>query len=56
MKKSILNVKGAKEVSKNKQKDILGGALQQCGGDGSYIYVNGKRVCCYQPWSGLYIC
>lgn len=58
MKKSLLNLKGAQELSKNEQKNIAGGKrlISGCGGDGSYIIVNGKRVCCYIPWTGYYIC
>jgi hypothetical protein len=58
MKKSLLNLKGAQELSKNEQRSIAGGIrlLQRCGGDGSSIIVDGKRVCCYIPWSGYYIC
>jgi len=60
MKKSLLNLEGAQELSKNEQKNITGGrrlALPLgCGGDGSFITVNGKKVCCYIPWSGYYIC
>lgn len=59
MKKSILNLKGAQELSKNEQKSIAGGRhflLERCGGDGSFIFVNGKKVCCYIPFSGYYIC
>jgi hypothetical protein len=59
MKKSLLNLKGVQELSKNEQKNIAGGRrplLSICGGDGSFIFVNGKKVCCYIPSSGYYIC
>ncbi len=58
MKKPILNVKNVYELSKNEQKNVNGGGgrIKKCGGDGSYIIVNGKKVCCYIPWSGHYIC
>ncbi|MBG6129444.1 hypothetical protein IWQ47_001253 [Aquimarina sp. EL_43] len=58
MKKALLNVTGAKELSKDKQKSIDGsaGPSRPCGGDGSFIYVDGVKVCCYLPWSGQYIC
>ncbi|MBC8757656.1 hypothetical protein H2O64_23510 [Kordia sp. YSTF-M3] len=58
MKKSLLNLKGAQELSKNEQKGIVAGIRlsRGCGGDGSFIFVNGQKVCCYIPWSGYYIC
>lgn len=58
MKKALLNLTGSKELSKNEQKNIAGGAgpSRRCGGDGSFIFVNGVKVCCYIPWSGSYIC
>ncbi|PKV51416.1 hypothetical protein ATE84_3501 [Aquimarina sp. MAR_2010_214] len=58
MKKALLNVTGSKELSKNEQKNIDGGAglSSPCGGDGSFIYVDGVKVCCYIPSSGLYLC
>jgi hypothetical protein len=60
MMKSLLNLKGAQELSKNEQKSTGGGfALPGgggCGGDGSFIMVNGQKVCCYVPWSGHYLC
>lgn len=58
MKKSFLKFNGAQELSKDDQKQINGSARPtlQCGGDGSFIYQDGKKVCCYQPWSGQYIC
>lgn len=57
MKKLISDVQGAQQLSKKEQKTIHGEGLSiGCGGDGSFIYVNGRRVCCYQPWSGQYIC
>ncbi len=51
-----LNLEGARKLSKNEQKSINGGAARRCGGDGSFIYVNGRKVCCYVPWSGAYRC
>ena len=62
MKKTILNLKGAHELSKNEQKNVTGEKISPyyypnvCGGDGSFIFVNGKKVCCYIPYSGSYIC
>ncbi|QHI38433.1 hypothetical protein IMCC3317_38260 [Kordia antarctica] len=58
MKKSLLNLKGVQELSKNEQKNIAGGwhLIRRCGGDGSFIFVDGKKVCCYVPWSGYYLC
>ena len=56
MKKAILNVKGAQVLSKDEQKTLNGGIGLACGGDGSFIFVNGVKVCCFDPWSGLYIC
>ena len=59
MKKSLLNLKGVQELSKKEQKDIAGGRIyesRRCGGDGSFIFVDGRKVCCYIPWSGYYIC
>lgn len=58
MKKSLLSLKGAQKLSKDEQKSINGGRppIRRCGGDGSSIIVNGERVCCYIPWSGLYLC
>ncbi|MCB0375906.1 MAG: hypothetical protein KDD04_08310 [Sinomicrobium sp.] len=58
MKKTVLNLKGAEELSKNEQKSISGGigTIKKCGGDGSYIFVNGVKVCCYIPSNGTYIC
>ncbi len=58
MKKTLLNLEGSKELSKNEQKNINGGVGldRRCGGDGSFIFVNGVKVCCFEPWSGLYIC
>ncbi len=55
MKKTLLNVEGAQELSKKEQKSIAAGS-SSCGGDGSFIFVNGVKVCCFDPWSGLYIC
>ncbi len=58
MLKKILKVSGAQELTKKEQKEINGGALipKRCGGDGSYIYVNGEKVCCYIPAQNNYIC
>ncbi|TYP75296.1 hypothetical protein [Aquimarina intermedia] len=58
MKKTLLKFNGVKELSKNDQQKIGGSASSSrpCGGDGSFIYQNGEKVCCYQPWSGQYIC
>ena len=64
MKKPILKVKNVYELSKEEQKDVnggIGGIQLGCGGDGSFIYVDGKKVCCYIPpsswWdTGSYIC
>jgi hypothetical protein len=58
MMKSLLNLKGAQELSKNEQKSTGGGFAPSggCGGDGSFITVNGQIVCCYIPWSGHYRC
>ncbi len=54
----MLNLKGAQELSKNEQKNVTGGRRKGpdvCGGDGSFIIVNGEEVCCYIA-PGLYIC
>lgn len=58
MMKSLLNLKGAQELSKDEQKSTGGGfdLPRKCGGDGSFITVNGQIVCCYIPWSGYYLC
>ncbi|MGG8494928.1 hypothetical protein ACQY1Q_00800 [Tenacibaculum sp. TC6] len=58
MKKAILNVKGVQELNKTTLQNIKGGIKvpTKCGGDGSYIYQNGVKVCCYQPATGNYIC
>ncbi|WP_170164438.1 hypothetical protein [Sinomicrobium pectinilyticum] len=58
MKKAILNVKGAKELSGSEQKNVLGGkgSGNKCGGDGSYIIVDGEVVCCYIPAQDAYLC
>jgi len=57
MKKLILNLKGAQELSKNEQKKVNGGKRipSGCGGDGSFIIVGGEVVCCYIS-PGLYLC
>ncbi|WGH76456.1 hypothetical protein P8625_04660 [Tenacibaculum tangerinum] len=58
MKKVVLNVNGAQELPKTTLQKINGGGkfIEECGGDGSFIYQNGRRVCCYQPSTGYYIC
>lgn len=48
-------------LSKTEQKEVNGGAisLPTCGGDGSFIYQDDVKVCCYQPGNygeGTYIC
>ena len=61
MLKKISQVKNAKGLSKQAQKQINGGAQLipdpgPCGGDGSFIFVDGKKVCCWVPRPGWYIC
>ncbi|WAC02448.1 hypothetical protein N7U66_01660 [Lacinutrix neustonica] len=58
MKKSLLNLEGAQKLTSKEQKGIIGGGRpsRRCGGDGSFIMVDGEKVCCYDPWSGLYQC
>ena len=58
MLKQLSNVKGAKNLTKDAQKNINGGLFEQkrCGGDGSYIIQNGQIVCCYVPKFNWYIC
>lgn len=57
MMKSLLNLKGTQKLSKDEQKSTGGGIIPTiCRGDGSFITVNGQKVCCYVPWSGYYIC
>ncbi|UGU16146.1 hypothetical protein LS482_21020 [Sinomicrobium kalidii] len=58
MRKEILNLKGAKKLSENEQKNIFGGkgSGNKCGGDGSYIIVDGEVVCCYIPAQNAYQC
>ncbi|NHN27059.1 hypothetical protein FIA58_015350 [Flavobacterium jejuense] len=62
MLKKILKLSGAQELTKNEQKEISGGIIgpireeKRCGGDGSFIYVNGAKVCCYIPSQNNYIC
>lgn len=61
MKKVILNVEGSQELTKTALKNIKGGAVpfpfpKTCGGDGSFIYQNGVKVCCYRPATMDYIC
>ncbi|VXC02074.1 conserved hypothetical protein [Flavobacterium sp. 9AF] len=59
MSKKILKLSGVQKLSKKEQKEITGGAIVpilRCGGDGSFIYVNGQKVCCYIPAQNNYIC
>ncbi|MBQ0736159.1 hypothetical protein [Aquimarina celericrescens] len=56
MKKTLLNLEGSQELSKNEQRTINGGIDRPCGGDGSFIFVDGAKVCCFDYFSGLYIC
>lgn len=61
MLKNISNLKGAKDLTKNAQKNINGGIRfpirpTTCGGDGSFIFQNGVKVCCYIPSTGYYLC
>ncbi|KIX21012.1 hypothetical protein SY27_09560 [Flavobacterium sp. 316] len=67
MKKSILKLKGSQELTKKEQKSINGGIRipipgdpieepKSCGGDGSFIYVNGVKTCCYIPYNNTYFC
>ncbi len=62
MLKKISNLKGAKDLTKNAQKNINGGLNKfpiwptSCGGDGSFIFQNGIKVCCYVPSQNWYIC
>lgn len=59
MVKKILKLSGAQKLTKVEQKEITGGVfipVKGCGGDGSFIYVNGKKVCCYIPSQNNYIC
>ena len=62
MKKVILNVKGSQELTKTTLKNIKGGNAvpfpfpKECGGDGSVIYQDGVKVCCYRPTTMDYIC
>ena len=52
------NVKGAQELSKNEQKKITGSVASRhgCKGDGSFIFIDGVKVCCFDPESNGYIC
>lgn len=46
-------------LNADQQKTIKGGLKLiefPCGGDGSFIYQNDVKVCCYQPADGTYIC
>ncbi|WP_408024092.1 hypothetical protein [Tenacibaculum sediminilitoris] len=58
MKKTILSVNGSEKLTKETLKSINGGVRipTRCGGDGSFIYQDGIKVCCYQPSTGYYIC
>ncbi|MGB3466469.1 MAG: hypothetical protein WBA74_14415 [Cyclobacteriaceae bacterium] len=59
MLKKISEVKGAKGISKDAQKKLNGGLIsieRRCGGDGSFIYVDGRKVCCFVPSRNWYIC
>jgi hypothetical protein len=55
MLKNILKLEGAQKLSINEQKSINGGA-NRCGGDGSFIFVNSVKVCCYLPATNNYLC
>lgn len=44
MKKSILNLKGAQELSKNEQKSVNGGKNYACGSIGS-VFCNSSEDC-----------
>ena len=50
MLKQLSNVNGAKNLTKDAQKNINGGLLPieapACGGDGSIILVNGQKDSC----------
>ncbi|WP_188112101.1 hypothetical protein [Aquimarina sp. RZ0] len=58
MKNSLLNLKGSQKLSKNEQQDINGGIGlgNFCGGDGSFIFVDGVKVCCFVSFEDGYIC
>jgi hypothetical protein len=56
MLKNILKLEGAQKLSKKEQKGINGGQEVACGGDGSFIFVNGVKTCCYVPKLHSYIC
>lgn len=53
-----------KTLTKSQQQEINGGddrfiPITVCGGDGSFIYEDGVKVCCYVPdrfFGGTYIC
>ena len=54
----ISKLTGSKGLSKSEQKGINGGAAalgRKCGGDGSFIIVDGKVVCCW-VYGNTYIC
>ncbi|MGB3466468.1 MAG: hypothetical protein WBA74_14410 [Cyclobacteriaceae bacterium] len=56
----IKKLSGTKNISKSEQKELNGGrppiAEIRCGGDGSFIYVDGRKVCCYDWRTGNYFC
>lgn len=61
MLKKISQLQNAKNLTKSEQKNLNGGAKwipiePVCGGDGSFIYVDGKKVCCWVPRNNWYIC
>jgi hypothetical protein len=61
MLKNILKLEGAQKLSSSQQKEINGGACigcgpKKCGGDGSFIFVNGVKTCCYLPATNNYLC
>ena len=57
MLKQLSNVIGAKNLTKDAQKEINGGVRRpKCGGDGSFIIQDGKVVCCYVGPPNLYLC
>jgi hypothetical protein len=72
MLKKILKLDGAQQLSSDEQKSINGGARPcyyladgtrycppppgSCGGDGSFIFVNGVKTCCYLPATNNYLC
>ena len=65
MLEKISQLKDAKNLSKGAQKEFNGGGRtplpwppleRVCGGDGSFIFVNGQKVCCFVPSQQNYIC